>query len=126
MSTLRFLSALLPIMALAACEDSTISSAASAPTEVSMAKSRGELIAREACAQCHGPDFYGQTVGSMTCPSLSVVMSLSFDAFDAKLTEMTSGEDAAMAAAAAVIQALSTEDRRALHLYLAAERAEKQ
>lgn len=123
MSTLRFLSALLPIMALAACEDSTSPSAA---TEVSMVKSRGELIAREACAQCHGPDFYGQTVGAMTCPSLSVVMSLSFDAFDAKLTEMTAGEDAAMAAAAAVIQALSTEDRRALHLYLAAERAEKQ
>ncbi len=123
MSTLRFLSALLPIMALAACEDSTSPSAA---TEVSMVKSRGELIAREACAQCHGPDFYGQTVGSMACPSLSVVMSLSFDAFDAKLTEMTAGEDAAMAAAAAVIQALSPEDRRALHLYLAAERAEKQ
>ncbi|MCX5762044.1 MAG: hypothetical protein NTW72_11190, partial [Gemmatimonadetes bacterium] len=74
MSSFRFLSALLPIMALAACEDSKSPNATLAPVEVSVVKSRGELIARDACAQCHGPNFSGQTLDSIACPSLSVVM----------------------------------------------------
>jgi mono/diheme cytochrome c family protein len=82
-------------------------------------KSRGELVAIQLCAQCHGTDFHGKTVGVTVCPALDAVADLSFAHFDEVVTAETEREGAAMVAVDNAYERLPLEDRRALYDYLA-------
>lgn len=83
MHRFSFLGVALPVLALAACSDSSVvaPAAPAAPVEVIVVQSRGAVIAQSICAQCHGSGFDGATLGSTECPSLAPVGNYTLEEF---------------------------------------------
>lgn len=118
MRCFKVLSIALPAVMLAACSDSSTTGPAAAPTDVSLVYSRGAMLARDLCAQCHGATFSGTNTDSLTCPSLGIVRGYTLAEFDALITGGASKDGELVEPMVAAAWALSAEDKAALHDYL--------
>ncbi|MHB1313777.1 MAG: c-type cytochrome [Gemmatimonadaceae bacterium] len=118
MSRISFLALVLPVLALAACTDSSDPGAVVAPASVTIATSRGAVLAQDLCAQCHGQDFNGATFGATACPALGGIKDYTFAQFNKLLVLGVAPDGEAVDTLMTATQALSEEDRLALYQYL--------
>jgi mono/diheme cytochrome c family protein len=116
MKKFKFLAAVLPLIAAAACADSN--AGVTDPDQVILRPSRGEILADRLCSQCHGKTFMGNSGGTNTCPALDLAASVSFEHFDAMMTAETEEEGSAMVAVENSYRMLPAADRKALHEFL--------
>lgn len=118
MHRFSFLGVALPVIALAACTDSGKSGVVVAPPDFTLATSRGAVLARELCGQCHGVDLNGGTVGSATCPALSVAGIYTLAEFNELLVLGVARDGKVVDPLMSAGWSLSSADRFALHEYL--------
>lgn len=119
MSRFQFLAAALPAFTLAACGDSTTSSPVGPSPEFAVASSRGAILARSYCGQCHGEDLSGSSSALQTCPSMRVLQHYSFDEFEALLTAGVKADGEVASTMVLASEQLGPDDRRAIYDYLA-------
>ncbi|MHB1313220.1 MAG: c-type cytochrome [Gemmatimonadaceae bacterium] len=119
-----FLAAALSSIALAACsvgDDGRISSNPGAvlqPPTVSAATSRGAVLARDLCAQCHGDTFIGAATDDGTCPTLKLIHDYTFAEFEQLLVVGVARSGNEVDTLMKATQGLNAQDRAALFQYL--------
>jgi hypothetical protein len=117
MYRISWYAAILPAFALAACGDSNPANVVAGVEGKDVALVRGEQVARDYCAQCHGADFQGALKDSLLCPALNRVKEYSFKQFDQLLLNGVTIDGDRVTPMTAT-QPLSLADRIALHEYL--------
>lgn len=105
------------VMVLPACQESSLPTSGEAVTAARM-PFRGEVIARNLCANCHGADFQGAPMGSIRTPSLSKVQSYSIGEFKRLLSLGVARDERAVNSAMKATRWLSEENQEGVYEFL--------
>lgn len=111
--------AVLPVIALGACGESSL------PTSVvtipaATTQLQGEVVARNVCAHCHGADFRGMSQGLLITPSLSMAKRYNLEDFNRLLVAGVARDGRTVNPAMGATHSLSENDRQAVFQFLVA------
>jgi hypothetical protein len=118
MRGLPFVVATLAVTALAACGDGSGTPTGGAAITGVTVQLRGEVVARNLCARCHGPDFQGRNMGSLVTPSLSVARNYSRDEFSRLLGSGVARDGHQVHEAMAATRSISEDGRQGVYEFL--------
>jgi len=122
MHRIQFLPAALTAIAIAACSGDAITSSSPGavlqPPIVVASTSRGAVIARDLCAQCHGENFGGAASDDGVCPTLQLVQNYTLAEFERLIVLGVSRGGDEVDYSMSATQTLSEQDRQALYQYL--------